>query len=163
HAYLLAFRPAGHDPPRRTGSRGQSPGGRRRHGPDLPQPAHQADRALPTRRPHRRGLAPGRPAARNPPGPARRRGKPARTSAANQLRRAPADGYTLLMLATPTLFAPFFYKNTGYETPKDFQPVATVYDLPIVVVVNPQKLPDITTLTQLADYARAHPGELNYA
>lgn len=83
--------------------------------------------------------------------------------AANQLRRAPADGYTLLMLATPTLFAPFFYKNTGYETPKDFQPVATVYDLPIVVVVNPQKLPDITTLTQLADYARAHPGELNYA
>ncbi|MCD0504319.1 Bug family tripartite tricarboxylate transporter substrate binding protein [Bordetella petrii] len=83
--------------------------------------------------------------------------------AANQLKRAPADGYTLMMLATPTLFAPFFYKNTGYETPKDFQAVATVYDLPIVVVVNPQKLPDVTTLQQLVDYAKAHPGELNYA
>ena len=83
--------------------------------------------------------------------------------AANLLKRSPADGYTLMMLATPTLFAPFFYKNVGYETPKDFQPVATVYDLPIVVVVNPGKLPDITSLAQWVDYAKAHPGELNYA
>jgi len=83
--------------------------------------------------------------------------------AAGLLKRSPADGYTLMMLATPTLFAPFFYKSTGYETPKDFQAVATVYDLPIVVVVNPQKLPDIKTLPQLIDYAKAHPGELNYA
>ncbi|MBO9357594.1 tripartite tricarboxylate transporter substrate binding protein [Bordetella petrii] len=83
--------------------------------------------------------------------------------AANLLKRSPPDGYTLMMLATPTLFAPFFYKNAGYETPKDFQPVATVYDLPIVVVVNPKKLPDVTSLAQLVDYARAHPGELNYA
>jgi tripartite-type tricarboxylate transporter receptor subunit TctC len=82
--------------------------------------------------------------------------------AANLLKRSPADGYTLMMLATPTLFAPFFYRNVGYETPKDFQPVATVYDLPIVVVTNPQKLPEVASLKQLVDYARAHPGELNY-
>src|SRR5690606_23990037 len=83
--------------------------------------------------------------------------------AANQLKRAAPDGYTLMMLATPTLFAPFFYKNVGYETPKDFQPVATVYDLPIVVVVNPQSLPQVHTLAELVDYAKARPGELNYA
>ncbi|MGE8685589.1 MAG: Bug family tripartite tricarboxylate transporter substrate binding protein [Achromobacter sp.] len=83
--------------------------------------------------------------------------------AANLLKRSPPDGYTLMMLATPTLFAPFFYKNVGYETPKDFTPIATVYDLPIVVVTNPRKLPDVANLAQLVDYARARPGELNYA
>lgn len=82
--------------------------------------------------------------------------------AANWLKRAPADGYTLMMLATPTLLAPFFYKNLGYETPKDFEPVATVYDLPIVIVVNPNLLPDVKTLPQLIAYAKAQNGRLNY-
>ena len=42
-----------------------------------------------------------------------------------------------MMLATPTLLAPHLYKKAGYAIQTDFTPVATVYDLPIVVVVNP--------------------------
>lgn len=82
--------------------------------------------------------------------------------AAAQVKRAPADGYTLMMLATPTLFAPFFYKNAGYDTTKDFTAISMVYDLPIAMVVNPSKLPGVTTLAQLIDTARAKKGELNY-
>ncbi|WP_244982901.1 Bug family tripartite tricarboxylate transporter substrate binding protein [Comamonas aquatica] len=82
--------------------------------------------------------------------------------AAGQVKRAAPDGYTLMTLATPTLFAPLFYKNTGYEVTQDFTPIAMVYDLPIVMVVNPEKLPGVTTLQQLIDTARAQKGALNY-
>ena len=81
---------------------------------------------------------------------------------ANYIKRAPADGYTFMMLATPTLLAPFFYKNVGYDTPRDFEAVATVYDLPIVIVVNPRALPEVKTLQQLIAYAKSQNGQLNY-
>ncbi|MDN5540077.1 tripartite tricarboxylate transporter substrate binding protein, partial [Comamonas sp.] len=45
--------------------------------------------------------------------------------AAVQVAKSPADGYTLMMLATPTLLAPHLYKKAGYDTVKDFAPVAT--------------------------------------
>ncbi len=82
--------------------------------------------------------------------------------AASQVAKSPADGYTLMMLATPTLLAPHLYKKAGYDTVKDFAPVATVYDLPIVVVVNPTQLPDVTDLQKLIQYAKAQKAPLNY-
>lgn len=82
--------------------------------------------------------------------------------AAAQVKRAEPDGHTLMMLATPTLFAPLFFKGAGYEVTKDFTPIAMVYDLPIVMVVNPSKLPGVTTLQQLIDVARKQDGGLNY-
>ena len=82
--------------------------------------------------------------------------------AANQVKRAQPDGYTLMTLATPTLFAPLFYKGAGYEVTKDFTSIAMIYDLPIAMVVNPEKLPGVTTLPQLIETARAKKGELNY-
>ncbi|MDD0808922.1 tripartite tricarboxylate transporter substrate-binding protein [Curvibacter sp. RS43] len=82
--------------------------------------------------------------------------------AAAQVAKAPADGYTLMMLATPTLLAPHLYKKAGYDVVKDFSPIASVYDLPIVVVVNPNVLPDVSTLPQLIAKAKAQPGKLNY-
>ena len=82
--------------------------------------------------------------------------------AAQQLLKTPGDGYTLMMLATPTLLAPHLYKKAGYDTVKDFTPVATVYDLPIVVVVNPAQMPSVTDLQKLITHAKARPGQLNY-
>ena len=82
--------------------------------------------------------------------------------AAAQVTKAPGDGYTLMMLATPTMLAPHLYKKAGYDTVKDFVPVATVYDLPIVVVVNPQQMPNVTDLQRLITHAKAQPGKLNY-
>ena len=82
--------------------------------------------------------------------------------AAAQVAKSPADGYTLMMLATPTLLAPHLYKKAGYDTVKDFTPVATVYDLPIVEVVNPAQMPSVTDLQKLITHAKARPGQLNY-
>ena len=82
--------------------------------------------------------------------------------AAKQVMESPADGYTLMMLATPTLLAPHIYKKVGYDTVKNFTPVATVYDLPIVVVVNPNQMPSVTDVQRLITHAKARPGEINY-
>ena len=79
-----------------------------------------------------------------------------------QVLKTPGDGYTFVMLATPTMLAPHLYKKAGYDTVKDFTPVATVYDLPIVVVVNPKLLPDVTDLKGLIANAKAQKTPLNY-
>jgi tripartite-type tricarboxylate transporter receptor subunit TctC len=82
--------------------------------------------------------------------------------AAAQVARSTPDGNTLMMLATPTMLAPHFNKAAGYDTIKDFTPVATVYDLPIVIVVNTTLLPDVTDLAKLIAYAKAQPKPMNY-
>ena len=82
--------------------------------------------------------------------------------AAAQVAKSTPDGNTLMMLATPTMLAPHFNKAAGYDTTKDFMPVATVYDLPIVIVVNPTLLPDVTDLSKLIAYAKAQPKPMNY-
>ncbi|MBJ2156857.1 Bug family tripartite tricarboxylate transporter substrate binding protein [Variovorax sp. IB41] len=76
--------------------------------------------------------------------------------------RAAPDGYTFVMLATPTLLASHLYGPTSYDIFKNFAPVGSVYDLPIVLVVNPKSLPDVTTLQGLIAKAKAEGGKLNY-
>jgi tripartite-type tricarboxylate transporter receptor subunit TctC len=82
--------------------------------------------------------------------------------AAAALAKTAPDGQTLMMLAMPTLLAPHLYKQVRYDVVHDFTPVGTAYMLPIVVVVNPQTLPEVTTLPQLIDKARAQKGKVNY-
>jgi len=82
--------------------------------------------------------------------------------AAAQVAKSAADGTTLMMLATPTMLAPHFNEAAGYDTTKDFVPVATVYDLPIVIVVNAALLPDVTDLAKLIAHAKAQPKPMNY-
>jgi tripartite-type tricarboxylate transporter receptor subunit TctC len=76
--------------------------------------------------------------------------------------KAAPDGYTFVMLATPTLLAAHLYGQTPYDIFKSFTPVGTVYDLPIVMVVNPKSLPDVTGLQGLISKAKAEGGKLNY-
>lgn len=82
--------------------------------------------------------------------------------AALQVARAPADGYTLMTLATPTLLAPHLYKGATYDINKSFAAVGTFYDLPLVLVVNPTVLPDVTTVPELIARAKAAKPPLNY-
>src|SRR5262249_15939359 len=51
---------------------------------------------------------------------------------------AKPDGHTLLLTPfAPLVTAPAIYKNLGYDPAKDFAPVATLYSVPHMVVVNP--------------------------
>jgi tripartite-type tricarboxylate transporter receptor subunit TctC len=76
--------------------------------------------------------------------------------------KAAPDGYTFVMLATPTLLAAHLYGPTPYDIFKSFTPVGTVYDPPIVMVVNPKVLPGVNSLQDLIAKAKAESGKLNY-
>jgi len=82
--------------------------------------------------------------------------------AAAQVAKTAGDGYTFMMLATPTLLAPHMYRKAGYDVLRDFVPVASVYDLPIVMVVNPSLMPTVTDVQKLITHAKARPGQLSY-
>lgn len=75
--------------------------------------------------------------------------------------RAPADGYTLLMISTTHTVNPSLYKKLPYDPVKDFTPVTMVAATPFMLVVHPSV--PATTVAELVAYARAKPGALNYA
>jgi len=73
---------------------------------------------------------------------------------------AEPDGYTLLWASSATLaILPVLYTKLDFD-PKAFVPVALVARLPHVLVV-PPAVP-ANTVQELAAYAKAHPGQLNY-
>jgi tripartite-type tricarboxylate transporter receptor subunit TctC len=82
--------------------------------------------------------------------------------AASSVARSKPDGYTLL--AGYSMFHvgnPVMYKQLDWDPIKDFAPVAMMVSSPHLVAVNP-RVP-IETMQQLVDYAKANPGQLNYA
>lgn len=75
--------------------------------------------------------------------------------------RAPADGYTLLMMAVTSTINQTLYPNLKFDVTKDLTPVALGAKVPNVLVINP-KLP-INSVKELVDYANKNPGKLNFA
>ena len=76
--------------------------------------------------------------------------------------KAPADGYTLLMgnnsiLATNATL----YKNMSFDPAKDLAPIALIASQPNILVVHPS-LP-VKSVKELIAFAKARPGQLNYA
>ncbi|WP_199139242.1 tripartite tricarboxylate transporter substrate binding protein [Delftia sp. ASV31] len=81
--------------------------------------------------------------------------------AASLVKRAEADGYTLLMQYSGYhVISPHLTKARNWEQ-GDFQPVANVLSAPQIIVVR-SELP-VKTLAELVAYAKANPGKLNYA
>jgi len=80
--------------------------------------------------------------------------------AAQKVKAAPADGYTLLfgsngMFTINTLFN----TNLGYK-PEDFAPVSMAYSDPMLLLVSPS-LP-VNNVKELIDYAKANPGKVTF-
>ena len=82
---------------------------------------------------------------------------------AAEVARAQADGYTLLMgaLTSHSVVATLEKGKLQYDLQSDLTPVGIVGFVPLVAVVNPS-LP-IHSLKELVDYAKKHPGKLNFA
>jgi len=82
--------------------------------------------------------------------------------AAEYVKNAKADGYTLWMTTNTTHSAnPSLYKELRYDPVKDFTPIVFVGELPFALVVNndvPAK-----NLKEFIAYARANPGKISYA
>jgi tripartite-type tricarboxylate transporter receptor subunit TctC len=83
------------------------------------------------------------------------------TIAAETVARAAPDGYTLLFAGSNTLtLAPLLINDLRYRI-QDFAPVGTIARVSYALAVHP-RLP-ARNIAELVAYARAHPGELNYA
>lgn len=74
---------------------------------------------------------------------------------------APADGYTLLLALPAFTISPSIQTNVKYDVHADFAPVAMVGIGALALFVNSQQ--PFSTVQELIDYAKAHPGELSYA
>ena len=80
--------------------------------------------------------------------------------ASEYVANQPADGYTLLYVATAFVINPSLYK-LRYSTEGDFAPVGMVAQIPLIVVTNKQS--PIHTVKELIDAARKSPGQITYA
>ena len=73
---------------------------------------------------------------------------------------AQPDGYTLLSYGTSVWLSPLMRK-TAWDPVADFAPITLTVVSPNVVVVNPSLA--VNSVKELIAYAKAKPGELNYA
>jgi tripartite-type tricarboxylate transporter receptor subunit TctC len=73
--------------------------------------------------------------------------------------RAPADGYTLLLIATPHAVNVTLYEKQGINVIQDIVPAASIDNDPFVMVVNPSF--PARTVTEFIAYAKANPGKIN--
>jgi tripartite-type tricarboxylate transporter receptor subunit TctC len=79
-----------------------------------------------------------------------------------QLARAAPDGYQMMLSATASLVTnPHLYKNVGYDTLKDFEPIGLLADLPLVLVATATA--PFNTPQEFLAYAKANPDKLNYS
>src|SRR6478609_9267036 len=82
-------------------------------------------------------------------------------TAAGQVARVSADGYTIMAISTGFLVNPSLYAKVPYDPVKDFSAVTLVAVSPNVVVVNPQV--PAKTLPELVQLIRDNPGKYSYA
>jgi len=75
--------------------------------------------------------------------------------------RAPADGYTLLMMAVTSAINQTLYPKLRFDITKDLAPIALAAKVPNVLVVNPGV--PVNTVQELIDYGKKNPGKLNFA
>ena len=74
--------------------------------------------------------------------------------------RAPADGYTLLLVDSSLPINVTYYKNAKYDAIKDFDPITDVADTPYTLVVAPNG--PYQSVRDLVNAAKAQPGKINF-
>jgi tripartite-type tricarboxylate transporter receptor subunit TctC len=78
----------------------------------------------------------------------------------DQVAKASADGYTLLVGANTMLMASQLYANVPFDPLKDFAPVSMAAYGTLMLVANPKT--GIRSVQELLAQARAKPGAVNY-
>jgi tripartite-type tricarboxylate transporter receptor subunit TctC len=74
--------------------------------------------------------------------------------------RAPADGYTLLLVGTPNAINATLYDNLNFNFIRDITPIGTLFRGALVMVVHPSV--PAKTVPEFIAYAKANPGKLSY-
>lgn len=83
------------------------------------------------------------------------------TVGAQEVMKAPADGYTLMLANTGVMVInPGLYSRLPYSTLRDFTPVARTAMQPLALLVN-SNVP-AKNLQEFMAYAKARPGQINF-
>ncbi|MFN0160914.1 MAG: Bug family tripartite tricarboxylate transporter substrate binding protein [Burkholderiales bacterium] len=75
--------------------------------------------------------------------------------------RAPKDGYTVLMIASNHAINPALYRKISFDIMRDFTGISLVGSVVQVISVHPAV--PVRSLKELVAYAKARPGQLNFA
>jgi tripartite-type tricarboxylate transporter receptor subunit TctC len=75
--------------------------------------------------------------------------------------KAPADGYTILVISSTLVVNPSLFAKLGFDTATDLAPVSLVAVSPQILLVNPAV--PATTVKELVAWAKASPGQYSYA
>lgn len=75
--------------------------------------------------------------------------------------KAAPDGQTMMVNVATTLTLPFFYANLPFDVLKSFQPITLIGSNNFALVVH-RSLP-VRDLKEFIAYAKARPGQINYA
>jgi tripartite-type tricarboxylate transporter receptor subunit TctC len=81
--------------------------------------------------------------------------------ATEAVAKAAADGYTLLLIGGVNTINATLFDKLNFDFLRDIVPVASVFETPLVVEVNPSVA--VHTIPELISYAKANPGKLNLA
>ncbi|MBV9347807.1 MAG: tripartite tricarboxylate transporter substrate binding protein [Pseudolabrys sp.] len=82
--------------------------------------------------------------------------------AAEQVSRAPADGYTLMVAASGAMsIAAASLPNLSYHPTRSFVPLNMIASFPLVLVVPADH--QVKTVKELIEFAKANPAKANYA
>lgn len=80
---------------------------------------------------------------------------------AESVVRAPADGYTLLLVGSNNFINATLYDRLGFNFMRDIAPVGSISLTPLVMEVHPAV--PVTSVAEFIAYAKANPGRLNMA
>lgn len=81
-------------------------------------------------------------------------------AAAEIVAKAPADGHTLIVYASPLWLAPFLREHVSWDPLKDFAPITLTDQAPSMLVVHPSF--PVKSIQDLISLAQARPGDINY-
>jgi tripartite-type tricarboxylate transporter receptor subunit TctC len=81
------------------------------------------------------------------------------------LAKSAPDGYAigLINIASNAILPAVRRQPLAYEPRRDFAPIANLAVTPCLLLVNPRKLPQVTSVAALVAHAKAHPEKLDFA
>jgi tripartite-type tricarboxylate transporter receptor subunit TctC len=82
-------------------------------------------------------------------------------TAANQVAKAPKDGYTALMMSNAHVISPVMNKSLPYDSVNDFQMLSMIGSAGLVLVARPDF--PANNVKEMLDLLKANPGKYNFA
>lgn len=90
------------------------------------------------------------------------RGGAAGNIAAQHVKGATPDGYTLMLGNAPVLaINPYLFKDPGFDAIKDFEPIAPIADTPLFLIVHPTA--PYRSVQDFVQWSKENPAKATYA